>query len=452
MSKRGLILYAVDSLGNPVKVLADPDGTLRVDGTVSIAGTVDVSDRAARLLGIIYGGQGQQFKQTPVNYNLQVELATGATLYDARQIRPLTSADVISAVQSGLWVVGTANVESTNNSSTSLLGAGGIFTGTKDDLQNYVAVVVMIYADQASATNGASVQFSEDGTNWDYIETFTVAAGVTRSQIFTRHARYIRIVYTNGATPQTTFRLQTSLLAVAPHPFSLSLATSPNADEHVPLTRAVITGQTTGGGGGFVNVKVNPSGTLTVDASNSTGLSTDVTDRAARLLGVIYGSQGQQIKQTATNNNLAVELLTGATLYDARQIRALTSSDVVTVQQTTRTSLTTKPEREDLTSQGGLYSPNGAGVQVIAPSGSTKIKVFKAGYHSAALGLHYFYFGTTTTAPVLPSGKVFLMSNAAGHYRQTNTHPDVSDAGDGLYICSATAESNMPVDVQFARE
>lgn len=38
------------------------------------------------------------------------------------------------------------------------------------------------------------------------------------------------------------------------------------------LTRSVITGVTTGGGGGYVNVKVNPSGALVGDFSNSTGL------------------------------------------------------------------------------------------------------------------------------------------------------------------------------------
>jgi len=66
---------------------------------VSIAAAIDVSDRAARLLGVVYGSQGQQLKQTATNFNSQVELAAGATLYDARQIRALTSADVVTAVQ-----------------------------------------------------------------------------------------------------------------------------------------------------------------------------------------------------------------------------------------------------------------------------------------------------------------------------------------------------------------
>lgn len=39
-----------------------------------------------------------------------------------------------------------------------------------------------------------------------------------------------------------------------------------------------------------------------------TGLPTDLIDRAARLLGVVYGSQGQKIKQTATTYNLAIDI------------------------------------------------------------------------------------------------------------------------------------------------
>jgi hypothetical protein len=68
--------------------------------------TYDTSDRAARLLGVIYGSQAQQLKQTATNFNAQMELATGATLYDARQVRALTSADVVTANQgTSPWVV-----------------------------------------------------------------------------------------------------------------------------------------------------------------------------------------------------------------------------------------------------------------------------------------------------------------------------------------------------------
>jgi hypothetical protein len=57
----------------------------------------------------------------------------------------------------------------------------------------------------------------------------------------------------------------------------------------------------------------------------------DISDRAARLLGKVYGSQGQPLTQTATNYNLRTELAVGGTLIDPRNIRALTSSDVVDI-------------------------------------------------------------------------------------------------------------------------
>jgi hypothetical protein len=89
--------------------------------------------------------------------------------------------------------------------------------------------------------------------------------------------------------------------------------------------------------GGTVTANIGTTGGLALDSSLTT-IDTDikatqprdVTDRAARLLGVVYGSQGQQIKQTATNFNTQVEIAVGSTLIDPRAIRTLTSSDVVT--------------------------------------------------------------------------------------------------------------------------
>ena len=76
--------------------------------------------------------------------------------------------------------------------------------------------------------------------------------------------------------------------------------------------------------------------TDSVDVTGSsvsiTGTPTvDVTDRAARLLGVVYGSQGQQIVQRAATFDLLTQLRHAGVEIDPRQIRALTSADVVDV-------------------------------------------------------------------------------------------------------------------------
>lgn len=56
----------------------------------------------------------------------------------------------------------------------------------------------------------------------------------------------------------------------------------------------------------------------------------DMSDRAARLVGVVYGSQAQQILQRATTYDLIVQLRHNGVEIDPRNIRALTSSDIIT--------------------------------------------------------------------------------------------------------------------------
>lgn len=98
-----------------------------------------------------------------------------------------------------------------SNSSTTPLTGGGVFTGAAMEITNYAVINVNVYSDVASATNGLSVQFSPDGTNWDHSHSTTYTTGSGKGYIFNAEYRYARVVYTNGATPQSTFRLQTIL-------------------------------------------------------------------------------------------------------------------------------------------------------------------------------------------------------------------------------------------------
>lgn len=63
----------------------------------------------------------------------------------------------------------------------------------------------------------------------------------------------------------------------------------------------------------------------------------DVSDKATRLLGVVYGSQAQQLLQRATTYDLLVQLRHAGVEIDPRQIRALTASDKVTTLMEDRT-------------------------------------------------------------------------------------------------------------------
>jgi hypothetical protein len=84
------------------------------------------------------------------------------------------------------------------------------------------------------------------------------------------------------------------------------------------LGRSVITGQTTGGGGGYVNVKVNPSGALvtatTLDAgTNSIGSVTQATATNLRTASEVY----QGGSAVSSSNPLNVTLVSGTTAGDS---------------------------------------------------------------------------------------------------------------------------------------
>lgn len=106
-----------------------------------------------------------------------------------------------------LWAQ--AGAISNNNSSTTSLGGAAVFTGVSEDVSSYQAITVTAFANQASAPGGLALQFSPDNVNWDTSHTYTVAISTPRTVVEQVYARYFRVVYTNGATAQTAFRLQT---------------------------------------------------------------------------------------------------------------------------------------------------------------------------------------------------------------------------------------------------
>lgn len=64
----------------------------------------------------------------------------------------------------------------------------------------------------------------------------------------------------------------------------------------------------------------------------------DLLDKAARLLGIVYGDKGQ-LAQRTTSKDLYVQLRSAGSEIDPTQIRALTTSDKVSVEQSDETKL-----------------------------------------------------------------------------------------------------------------
>ena len=124
---------------------------------------------------------------------------------------PTTAAQVATVDASGrvLMAPQPANVISTANSTTSVLAGAAVFTGTSEDVSNYAVIYVTVFASHASATDGLSLQQSSNGTNWDIADTYTIAATTGKALAVNPAAQFFRVVYTNGGTLQTSFRLQT---------------------------------------------------------------------------------------------------------------------------------------------------------------------------------------------------------------------------------------------------
>ena len=152
-----------------------------------------IDDQALQMLQSIYNTLGDA-GASPVN-------ATGVTVLKR-----------LHGIETLVWNL-LVKLEYPGNAetlTTTPLDANASYYGpSRDFYYSRLSVMnVMGYADQATASNGVYIQLSHDGTNWDYrgaTATLPGAGAVSLSQVVT--ARYARVVWVNGATPQTVFRL-----------------------------------------------------------------------------------------------------------------------------------------------------------------------------------------------------------------------------------------------------
>ena len=139
--------------------------------------------------------------------------------------------------------VQTPSVRSLVNSTSTPLSTSGVFVGTGEEVLDFAMITVQVFADQASATLGFKPQYSIDNTNWDDGDAYTVAAGDGRFFTFPVQARYFRIMYTNSATVQTVFRLQTIFHRSYVKPSSHRIGDTLNDDNDSELVKAIVTGR-----------------------------------------------------------------------------------------------------------------------------------------------------------------------------------------------------------------
>ena len=169
-------------------------------------------------------------------------------------------------------IEGTVSV--VNSTVTPLAGDTGgsdhIFTGVSEDVKDFGMILVSVFADQASATDGLSVEFSPDGSNWDSKDVFNIPASTSKTFSFQPVYRYFRIVYTNGVAAQSVFRMQIQFKLTYVKPSSHRIQDGISTDDDAELVKAVLTGEDPDGH--FHNIQATHDGNLTI-SDNSSGLS-----------------------------------------------------------------------------------------------------------------------------------------------------------------------------------
>ena len=149
------------------------------------------------------------------------------------------------------------------NSSAIPLGISEAFTGDWQDTIDHGTITIGVKADQDSATDGLSVDWSADGVTVDDDDVFSILANKGKVFTFAPARRYFRVVYTNGLVAQGSFSLQSILRRYYVKPSSHRIQDSIVAEDDAELIKAVITGENPQGT--FQNVAVSDNGNFKVN-------------------------------------------------------------------------------------------------------------------------------------------------------------------------------------------
>lgn len=175
-----------------------------------------------------------------------------------------------------LWYCGSMtflslkNVESSVNSTTSILTGGGlVYTGTWEDVLVYKSISLVVQSNVDSIIGGIEVQWSTDGSTLSRTIVFSYTASGEITETVDRVSRYVRIKYTSSAeqssfvlkmykdtnAPSNSVRPQTVQLddmaydafrrIRVSHPFTLFQNTHIHGENTENMTKRTVTGGST---------------------------------------------------------------------------------------------------------------------------------------------------------------------------------------------------------------
>lgn len=156
---------------------------------------------------------------------------------------------------------------STANSTTNTLNVGESWVGSGEDVSNYGTISIGVYSNVASNVLGLEFQASPDNVNWYTSDNYTIVPNTLKVYSLAPQLKYFRVKYTNDGSSQATFLIETTYRQTYIKSSSHRIGDTVVADDDAELVTAQIVGKTTGGGGGYVAVKVTPSGALTQEST-----------------------------------------------------------------------------------------------------------------------------------------------------------------------------------------
>ena len=227
-----------------------------------------------------------------------------------------------------------ANV-SAANSTTTALGAGGVFTGTPEDVSQYASLSVSYYLQPYTATGNIFVQFSNTASPFYPVSNVVtpIVSGVTSNGFtldFTMTCQYFRVLYINDSTPQTALMIQSIF-----HP-QARIAVKTNRTNELFTdytdcidTRSLLWGKTIGGGkyeqiasngdNSLVTTVVEPRGAFgAMDVSQDTptcqvdfiyGINTNLTSNTTASGGLVQWYDGMANVATVATVSSSASLL-----------------------------------------------------------------------------------------------------------------------------------------------
>lgn len=165
-----------------------------------------------------------------------------------------------------LQIVSTSKM-CTTSSTVAQLGIDEVFTGPGADINGYATIMLSMYSDQDSATDGLSIQFSHDNDPYDWHEAdaYTYIAGLYKTYSFQPVDQYFRVVYTNGGVATNNLHISVRLHSSNVKGSSHRMADDIKGQDDAELVKAILAAEKAGGTPDlYTNIKATTAGNLKV--------------------------------------------------------------------------------------------------------------------------------------------------------------------------------------------